>query len=306
MSFNHDVKRELVTIEGSVSDFKAELYGFLRARGELSYKAQTWGIKLKLPELFLARRVMFLLKRCYSLEPELIKVAARRLENSEYYEIRVAAAEAALRDLELLGPAGPVAAVPEKARPLTSAILRGMFLARGSISSPESKNYHLEILVPDPACAEFIERAGAVWELAFKRLSRQRGELIYLKRSDKIGDFLKAIGASATLFTFENARIKRDLANVVNRMLNCDIANSERTQKVANLQLAAIARLKVTGQFELLSPRLAAAATLREKYPDSSLQELSEASEAVFGRKLSKTGIKHCLDDLLKLAEKKQ
>ena len=103
---------------------------------------------------------------------------------------------------------------------------------------------------------------------------------------------------SSTLFEFENERIKRDLNNVVNRVINCDIHNSTKTKASCDKQLENIKAIKKYMGFDNLSIRLMEAITLRVKYPDSSLQELSDVSEEVVGRYISKSGISHCMKDL--------
>ena len=104
------------------------------------------------------------------------------------------------------------------------------------------------------------------------------------------------------MFEFENARIKRDLNNVVNRVINCDIHNSTKTRESCDKQLDDIKVIKKHMGFDNLSIRLMEAITLRVKNPDSSLQELSDISEEVVGRYISKSGISHCMKDLENIA----
>ena len=106
------------------------------------------------------------------------------------------------------------------------------------------------------------------------------------------------MGVVNNLFDFENERIKRDLNNVVNRMINCDMANGDKMQKAAKRQLDAINFIEETKGFESLSIRLMEAVTLRINNPEGSLQDLSDESEEIIGRYISKSGLNHCFRDL--------
>mgnify|MGYP003485025872 CR=1 FL=1 len=96
----------------------------------------------------------------------------------------------------------------------------------------------------------------------------------------------------------ENERIKRDLNNVINRIINCDMANVTKAQKTASKQLEQIEYIEQVVGFESLSVRLMEAVILRTKNPDATLQELSDLSEECIGRYISKSGLSHCYKDL--------
>jgi DNA-binding protein WhiA len=133
----------------------------------------------------------------------------------------------------------------------------------------------------------------------YSKLTTRRGSyIVYVKKAEQIGDVLKVIGSTNCMFEFENERIKRDLNNVVNRIINCDVANGVKTQKSAMKQLSQIEYIEKHSGFESLSIRLMEAVTLRTKNPDASLQELSDISEEVIGRYISKSGLTHCFKDL--------
>ena len=130
-------------------------------------------------------------------------------------------------------------------------------------------------------------------------MSQRRGTyVVYIKKAEQIGDALKVIGSTNCMFDFENERIKRDLNNVVNRIINCDMANSDKTQKAAMRQLEQIEYLEKHLGFEGLPVRLMEAVTLRTQNPDATLQELSDISEECIGRFISKSGLTHCFKDL--------
>ena len=130
-------------------------------------------------------------------------------------------------------------------------------------------------------------------------VTRRGSYVIYIKRSEWISEFLAFIGASSGVFYFEDYRIYRDTANMANRMANCDIANERKCLENCNKHLTAIEYIRERNMFEKMPVRLQTIARLRESYPESSLDELSFYSENEFGKKMSKSGISHCLKDLM-------
>ena len=100
-----------------------------------------------------------------------------------------------------------------------------MFLACGSVNNPDTSNYHLEMNVNEEDYALFIEELMNHYELNAKMIKRRNKYVVYIKSAEKIGDFLRAIGASQSVMDFEMTRIDRSMANTVNRWNNCDIAN---------------------------------------------------------------------------------
>ena len=133
----------------------------------------------------------------------------------------------------------------------------------------------------------------------YSKLSTRRGNyIVYVKKAEQIGDVLKVLGSTNCMFEFENERIKRDLNNVVNRIINCDMANGVKAQQTAMRQLEQIEYIEKIKGFESLSIRLMEAVTLRTKNPDATLQELSDMSEEIIGRYISKSGLSHCFKDL--------
>ena len=98
----------------------------------------------------------------------------------------------------------------------------GAFLAGGSVNSPSKSNYHLEISTQNVDLAKFIWKLMQRFDLPAKQIRRRNQEVVYLKASDKISDFLRCVGASDAVFTFEDSRIQRDFMNSLTRLDNCD------------------------------------------------------------------------------------
>lgn len=304
MSFAQDVKKEISNIESSLEAYKAELYGITKLKANYIISSNTFGIEFVTNNLSLARRITFLLKKVYDVSIELLSKEQNKLDYKKlYYLIIKDKAQEILIDLGIFSSALEFnEGINPQYQANFEAVLRGMFLAKGSINDPAKSNYHLEIVCNYQDECDFILKGLDKFGIEAKVINRKKGIVVYLKRSDQIGDFLKLIGATTMLFDFENQRIKRDLNNVVNRVLNCDMANSDRTQKTATQQLENIKVIETKIDELSLSPRLREVIQLRKTYPDASLSELSEYSEKTIGRYISKSGLSHCFKDLENLA----
>lgn len=180
------------------------------------------------------------------------------------------------------------------------AILLGSFLSSGYLTNPYS-DYHLEILFKNKALAEYYFNLLSVLEFSPKLLKRTKGKsstyVIYIKEADQISTFLSIIGAANSLLKFEQIRVEKDVKNNINRSINCETANLSKTIKAAVAQINAIDKLKEKNKYENLDDKLKEVASLREQYPDQSLETLANIL------KITKSGLKHRLDKIVKLAE---
>src|SRR5699024_9781864 len=120
------------------------------------------------------------------------------------------------------------------------AYLRGAFLARGTINNPETSSYHLEIFNLDLAYNHELSQLMNVYDLKSRELQRRNGYIVYMKEAEKITEFLNIIGAHNALFRFEDVRIVRDMRNAVNRIVNCETANLNKTISASVRQIESI------------------------------------------------------------------
>lgn len=304
MSFAHDVKKEISNIEVSMEAYKAELYGITKLKANYIISNQTLNIEFVTNNNSLARRIVFLIKKVYEVNVEIMMKEQNKLDFKKLFYITLKDnVKEILRDLDIIDENYEFKETISSSHKHDDAVLRGMFLAKGSINDPGKSNYHLEIVCNYQDECDYIFKLLHKYGLEPKLVERKKGIVVYLKRADQIGDFLKIIGATNMLFDFENQRIKRDLNNVVNRVLNCDMANSDRTQKSALQQLENIEKIEKHIGLDNISSRLSDAIILRKAFPDSSLQELSDNSEETIGRFISKSGLSHCFKDLENLAK---
>ena len=176
--------------------------------------------------------------------------------------------------------------------------LRGVFLGAGSLSDPMN-SYHLEIVANSEEYAESLVKLIETFGLHPKISSRKNVLLVYLKESEQIADFLNIIGAHQALLELENIRIQKEMRNQVNRLVNCESANMNKTIDAAYKQRMNIELIQKYHGFEQLSEGLRAVAEARLEYPEVSLKELGSLMDPPIG----KSGINHRMRKLEELAD---
>lgn len=194
----------------------------------------------------------------------------------------------------------PPRALPEpETAEHAAALVRGAFLARGSISDPDA-SYHADISMPDEDSAEEIARAMRLIELPAK-ISRSRGRwTVYVKSGDAVSEFLGRIGASGAYMKMESARVMKEMRGGVNRQVNCDSANIAKTQRASEKQREAIERIERAIGLEKLPASLGELARLRMENADATLEELGAMCE----KPLAKSGANNRMRRILRVDEK--
>ena len=177
-------------------------------------------------------------------------------------------------------------------------LVRGSFMGSGSINEPE-KNYHFEITINTRQNAEKILKILENVSIKSKILERKRGYSIYIKEAESISNILAFMGANNAVLKFEELRIVKDMKNNVNRIVNCETANINKTINAATFQIEAIKKIIESGNFDKLSENLKEMAELRISNPDATLVELGEMLKKPIG----KSGVNHRLKKLIEMSE---
>ncbi len=298
MSFAQEVKKEVANLKVEEPFLKAELYGLLKLKSEIVIRNRQICCEIKTNLLAIVRRITSTIKTLYKVNVEVLEKTRTNLDYKNIYVISIVDnCKEILEDLTIIDSEYNYIEEINEEYDIES-VIRGFFLGKGSINDPKSSRYHFEI-----ACNTIHESTYLIKQFneygIFAKVTNRRGNyVVYIKKSEQIGDVLKLIGSMTCMFEFENERIRKDLNNVVNRIINCDMANGDKTQKVAIKQLKQIEYIEKTVGFESLSIRLMEAVTLRTQNPDATLKELSEISEEIIGRYISKSGLNHCFKDL--------
>ena len=129
--------------------------------------------------------------------------------------------------------------------------------------------------------------------------------MVYLKESEKISDFIKLLNAYNSLFYYEDIRIYRDHVNMTNRLNNCEQANTDKIVFSSNEQLENIEKLKSMYDFDLLDDKIKEICIYKEKYRESSMQELASIISLETGTKITKSGINHRFRKIKEMITKK-
>lgn len=177
-------------------------------------------------------------------------------------------------------------------------IIKGAFLGAGSVTDPE-KNYHLEINFGDRKNAEFILNLCKEYEIEFKIIENDSKYIIYIKEGEQISKFLACIGANKAVLKFEDIRIYKEMKNNVNRIVNMETANLNKTIDAAILQIDDIKLIQSKNKFDDMPEELKEVALLRVENPEASLKELGE----MLSTPLSKSGVNHRLKKIQEFAD---
>lgn len=178
------------------------------------------------------------------------------------------------------------------------AFLRGAFLCAGSISDPE-KFYHFEIVCSTLAKARQLQELIQSFEVDAKVVSRKRHEVVYVKEGAQIVEILGLMGANISLLNLENVRILKEMRNSVNRKVNCETANINKTVNAAVKQMEDITYIRDTIGLHKLPDNLEEIAELRLAYPQASLKELG----MLLSPQVGKSGVNHRLRRIGSIAE---
>ncbi|MBS9347093.1 DNA-binding protein WhiA [Listeria innocua] len=306
MSFASETKKELTHMDVSDSDAKVELAAFIRMNGAISFSNQLVIMDVQTENAAIAGRMYQLLKDLYEVPIELLVRRKMKLKKNNVYIVRLkSGTRGILEDLRILEP--PMTFTKSidrgfvKKRSAKRAYLRGAFLASGSVNNPETSSYHLEIFSVYEEHNEAICALMNQFDLNARTLERKNGFITYLKEAEKITEFLSIIGATSALLHFEDVRIMRDMRNSVNRLVNCETANLNKTINAAVRQIDNIKYIQSTVGLEALPERLREIAALRIANEDVTLKELGEMLTT---GQVSKSGINHRLRKLDQIAER--
>ncbi len=178
------------------------------------------------------------------------------------------------------------------------AFLRGAFMASGSISDP-NKSYHFEIVARTLQQAQLLTELMNSFEADAKIVERKNHYVAYVKEGSQIVDMLNVMEAYVSLMNLENVRILKEMRNTVNRKVNCETANINKTVSAAVKQIEDIRKIQSRMEFDELPESLREMAELRQQYPDATLKELGKYLDPPVG----KSGVNHRLRKLSAIAE---
>lgn len=299
MTFTTKIKEEITKTYINQIEARSELAALMRYNSKI-----TKCITITLENASVARRIYKNIKELFKINPKVIVRNQRRFRIKQIYIIEVN--EKVRYILEALGITNNgYKTMPTENNLFTLeekiAFVQGAFLACGSISDPATSGYHLEFVFNHKKDAEFIAKLLKELKIIAKITIRNNKQMVYIKSSEDISDIIKMFKANNSLFYFEDIRIYRDHKNMVNRLNNCEIANQEKTINTGIKQVEDISYLKENDIFMLLDEKTQIVAQYREKYPESSYQELADIISMETDYKIGKSGINHHFIKIKKL-----
>lgn len=288
MSFSSEIKQELSWQLPSARHCRlAEISAILSFCSHVETGTEgTGNVRMHTENLAVARKYFTLLKKTFNINMNVSVRQNRKPHGNRSFEITALTDMTAVRHVLIQNPC------------CRRAYIRGAFLASGSVSDPE-KGYHFEIVCADSARAEQLSAMLESFGIEAKITLRKHSYILYVKEGSQIADILNVMEAHVGLMKFENIRILKEMRNSVNRQVNCETANLNKTVSAAVKQIEDIQYIQSTIGFEKLPENLAEIARLRLEQPGMSLKELGQMLTPPVG----KSGVNHRLRKLSFIAE---
>ena len=295
MSFTAEVKNEVSKLELNKTDSLSELSGIMHEFKDLKVTTENASV---------ARRIFKIVKDIYKVNAVITVRKGYNYHKNYIYILEIKQKkDIIINDLSLNNPILDNYLVDDEY--LLRAYLRGLFLICGSINDPKKSRYHLEFVVNDLNYANFISDKLNYFNLNSKVIKRDLKYMVYIKEAEKIGDFLRIINATSAVLYYEDIRIYRDHKNMTNRLNNCEQANVDKIIQTAFNQVKDINKIKTEfGSLDILDDKTRIIEEYRLKYPEASLQELSEIIGVETETKLSKSGVYHRMKKITEIAER--
>lgn len=307
MSFSNRVKNEAAKVKiDKTCCVIAELAGFMRMNGHITLRTGGLEIRFVTENASVARRIFTFIKRFYSEDVTAYVSKNSALKKNNNYNIIL---EDVNQGKVLLYDTGfiindnyfsPNYELPKdiyKSTCCKRAYIRGSFLGGGSVTNPE-KGYHLEMILKDQAHFESMIDVMSPFGLKPGMTMRKENPILYFKEADQISDFLAVIDANTAVLDFENIRVLKDMRNHVNRLVNCETANLEKTVKASVRQAENIKLIEKKMGLESLPIELEEVARLRLANMEASFKTLGQMANPPVG----KSGINHRLKKIEEIA----
>ena len=287
MSFSSGVKEELYRhISPARHCQLAELAALLHFNGSIGVGTTGIFLQIHAENALVVRKCFTLLVKTFNIKTDVVVRRNTGKDNYSYYIYAKGEELLAIRDTI-------VQAVCCK-----RAYIRGAFIASGSMSDP-SKSYHFEIVCNDENQAEHLKEIMNSFGVDAKIVQRKRTYVVYLKEGSQIVDILNVMEAHVALMNLENVRILKEMRNSVNRQVNCETANINKTVNAAVKQIEDIKFIQEKGRLQELPDNLYEMAQVRLEHPEAPLKELG----AYLNPPVGKSGVNHRLRKISEIAE---
>ena len=304
MSFTTNIKSEISSIEYSDSEKMSELSAMLN----IGIKIYPNNFEVILENLSVARRIYKLIKDIYHVEIDMDNSGINSLRKNKIVTLTVnEKMDLILNDLSIVSGNErlyiPESYLVDEERDKI-AYLRGIFEMCGSINDPKTSRYHLEFVINNYDTASYVNDLLNELYLNSKLIKRDKNYMVYIKEAEKISDFIRMLNATNSLFYYEDIRIYRDHKNMTNRLNNCEQANVDKSMNASSEQLELIKKLRELIDFDLLDDKIKDICIYKEKYPESSMNELALIISSETERPITKSGINHRFRKMKEMIDK--
>lgn len=304
ISFTMNVKNEISGYDGNRNENIAELSAIMRNSARILSNE----IEVVTENSKVAKRVYLLIKDIYNVNVRIDDRANAFNRNRLFVVVIDNKIDIILNDLAVLDDNNSfIETVPSyliDSEEEKRAYLKGLFLSCGSVNDPKTSRYHLEFFVNEMEEANFVSNLLNEFMLNSKVIKKDKKYMIYIKEAEKIGDFLRIINASQAVMYYEDIRIYRDHKNMTNRLNNMEQANIEKTIMTCNEQINDINLIIDKLGMEFLDDKTQEVVKYRLKYPECSLQELSEIMSYEIDKPITKSGLNHRFRKIREIANK--
>lgn len=313
MSFSEYIKNELCELKEENENNKlAILASFIKLSGNLVIRNSSLEIELRTENPNIARYITELSIDVLKTEPRFTYHRNMRLNKNPYYILSINKDPiGVLKRLEIMDNEGRMNSSPSltfvKNKEFLRCYLRGAFIANGSINDPYSRGgYHFEISTLDEEFALYLRKLINEYDLKAKISKRRNTFIVYLKKGESIGDFLRIINSMDGLMQFEDCRISKDMINNTNRVDNCDLANEMKRSALAQKQIEAINVLIKKELIESLDFKTQKIIQYRVDNPEWALSDIANAYNEDNNDNMSKSSVRTILLKVMQLAEDAQ
>ncbi len=308
MSFSSEIKEELCHQFSKARHCQmAELAAIFAFQGKLVAEKGKGKLVISTENILLAKKTYTLMKKIFAYESG-IEIRNTMQGRNRVYEVTVEDEEQVKRILQGIHFMDKEGKFEQKDQLVDGlivqkdcckrAFLSAAYIAAGSMSDPE-KSYHFELVCPTEGRALQAREILNHFAVTAKIVIRKNHYVVYLKEGEQIVQILNVMGAHKALMELENVRILKEMRNSVNRQVNCETANINKTVNAAVKQIEDIKLIEEKKGLDSLPENLRKMAEVRLENPEATLKELGE----VFDPPMGKSGVNHRLRKISEIAD---
>ena len=308
VSFTQKVKEELCAIPFSDEHLRAFLAAFIKVNGHLAIRNKESQIICKTENAKIAKFIYKSVERIYGLTPRFSYSKEMNFKKRVTYSVIIDEGDYIIGDLEISFLEGKISKNIVCNDDMISGYVSGAFLASGSVNSPKSSNYHLEIALADESFAKWFSKLLIKYkgtEFTPKIVKRRNNFVVYLKKAQQVADFLSMMGCVDKTLEFEKIRVEREFSSIGNRLQNLDSANYDKTTLAAKNQIKDIKIIdKVLKIENVQNKKHQALMKLRLEHDDYTMFELAQELGKILNQEISKSNINHMFRAIHLMAER--